>query len=51
MDDFRDTVNRHGNNDLTVQIPYLRQIGDGYLQRFRSTHDWTDALKVGKDET
>lgn len=46
LENFKDVVNRSGKNDLNVQIPFLREIGDGYLREFHSSKHWTDALKV-----
>lgn len=35
-----------GKDDIDIQVPHLAKLGDFYLERYRTTKNWTDCVKV-----
>ena len=48
IEDFKKDYCGHvgGKYNLKVQVPHLAKLADRYLQRYKDSGQWTDALKV-----
>lgn len=48
MKQFKEDYNKHGPDNLTVQISHLSKLAEFYEIQFSRTQNWIDALKVSE---
>ena len=44
--DFQRTYLQNGIKNTTVQEPYMVRLAEQYEEKYKTTRDWSDALKV-----